>query len=651
MASFDTTEPGVPAKPVIVTPEIRDSETGNPDAKRTRPRSRRVEGSATDPSSVDIAELHSQLHHITMSKADEATVLQKIREIVMQHTGAMGVGLITSIGKVSDGNYNWELTQENSTGRLPRRADFVEKFGASCNVTVARRSIQLEHFLGVQAIYAPIHNADESPDVLLVLVKESKTAGTIFVLEIVNAYLRLYRKTHRSAGNDWKLVSLAALIELVSQIESQETVAGACEVAANELVRHLGARQVAIGTVQGGQLIVRSLSGTLELDPAGETYQAVELTLSESLLRQSVGVYPPAAGDESHLLVAHRQLCSTLQVPAVLTSPLTTPEGEAFGAILLTGDETLVRGEKLPNFVRASSPRIASAIEVVSRAQAGRVRQTLSRISAAVPSLRGFTFALIALLVIASGLMPVRYRVRSNCTTEPITQRFAVAPFQGLIEKGFAKPGDVVTEGQLLARMDGQSIRWELASVIAEQEHAAKKREIALADRNVTDSLLSQLDAERLAAQTKLLQHQASQVEIRSPIAGVVLSGSLERSDAAAVDTGEVIYEIAPLEKMKVEATIAADEITHVSAGQMVRIWIDGMSGQSFVGLIDRIHPRSELREGQNVFVATIMIDNQNDLLRPGMTGSVRIDCGKYPLAWNLFHGPWDYVASRMTWW
>ncbi|MGB7346665.1 MAG: HlyD family efflux transporter periplasmic adaptor subunit [Pirellulaceae bacterium] len=633
-----------PRRRVMPTPDDKPVPPKQPVAITPRPK-------PAPASPVDAAELHSQLHHASMMKANEVEVLKKVREIVMQHTQAVGVGLITSRPDQTTGGFAWNLLPENTTGRLPRRQDFFDKFASSCNVTVKRNSIQLEHFLGVQAIYTPIVHSGKSPDVLLVLTEDRNTSNAIFVLETVSAYLRLYLMSHRSVGNDWKLVSLAALIELVSQIESQQTIAAACEVVSNELVRHLGARQVAVGTLQRGRIVVQSLSGTTELDPASETYRDVELTLNESVLRDSVGVYPAGPDNDTHLLIAHRQLCSNFGAPAALTSPLVTPDGETIGAILLTGDEQLIHGDKLPNFIRASSPRIASAIEVVSRAQVGRVQQAFQQIKRASHSLSTLTWALIAVIAVAIAMMPVRYRVRSNCTTEPMTRRFAVAPFQGLIEKGFAKPGDVVKQGQLLARMDGQSIRWELASVIAERQHAAKKREIALADRNVTDSLLSQLEAERLTAQTELLQYKESQVEIRSPIDGVVLSGSLERADAAAVDTGDVVYEIAPLSQMQIEATIASDEITHISAGQSVRIWIDGMSGQSFAGTIDRVNPRSELREGKNVFVATVTIDNQDDLLRPGMSGSIRIDCEKRSLIWTLLHEPYDYISSRLTWW
>ena len=64
-------------------------------------------------------------------------------------------------------------------------------------------------------------------------------------------------------------------------------------------------------------------------------------------------------------------------------------------------------------------------------------------------------------------------------------------------------------------------------------------------------------------------------------------------------------------------------------------------------------HPRptSELRDGKNVFVAEVVLHQPDPRLRPGMTGTVRINCDSSPLFWNLFHRPWDWAASRLTWW
>ena len=68
--------------------------------------------------------------------------------------------------------------------------------------------------------------------------------------------------------------------------------------------------------------------------------------------------------------------------------------------------------------------------------------------------------------------IPVTYRVRCNVAIEPATRRFAVAPFDGLVSIAFAEPGDWVKQGEVLAEIDGRSIRWELSGVSAERRQS-----------------------------------------------------------------------------------------------------------------------------------------------------------------------------------
>ena len=128
----------------------------------------------------------------------------------------------------------------------------------------------------------------------------------------------------------------------------------------------------------------------------------------------------------------------------------------------------------------------------------------------------------IALVVITLMMMfPVVYRVRCNCVVEPVSKRFAVAPFDGLITAGFVKPGDVVEQNQLLAEVDGRTIRWELAGIAAERKQSLRQREIELADENVPEALLAELENKKLAARENILQHRRNHLKVRSPIDGV----------------------------------------------------------------------------------------------------------------------------------
>ena len=603
-------------------------------------------GDPPRPASLETASLHTQLHALSKRQGDESSIRETFRRIIMDHTGAVGVGHV-----VSDEQGNWDLQPGNASGRLPRRHDFVEKFARCCHATIARQSIQIEQFLGLESIYAPIHFPGYRPEVLLVLTEEKNSAKTLLVLEIVSDYFTIWLKENCAERSGWKLTSLAALIELVSQIEKQDTVSRACQVAASEMKRHLGCEQLAVGMIHKGKLVVEAISGNATIHRQGESSRVIETALNECLLRNDIGLWPASGDSPPHLLLAHEQMATHFQCEAVMSFPLTTVDDQVVGAAVITGDRDLMNGDRLPNFVRAASPRVANALEVVTRAQCSRIRRWMNTLQEQAATVKGRIWCGVAAVLLGIMMVPVPYRIRCQCHTEATQRRFAVAPFDGRVQLGYVRPGDRVAEGQLLAEMDGKPLRFELAAVIAELNQARKKREIELSDRNVPASMLADLESQRLAAKKNRLELQQGQVEIRSPLEGVVISGSLEKAEGASVDTGKVLFEVAPLQSLIIQISIPAEEVAHVQKGQSARVWIKGLESRSFTGRINRIHPDSELRDGRNVFVAEIMIDNPDQRLRPGMQGYARIDGRARPLAWNLFHKPWHYVTSRLAWW
>jgi len=138
----------------------------------------------------------------------------------------------------------------------------------------------------------------------------------------------------------------------------------------------------------------------------------------------------------------------------------------------------------------------------------------------------------------------------------------------------------------------------------------------------VPKTFLSELENERLSSEADVLAYRQNHLSVRSSIDGIVLSGSLERSEAASVRKGEVLFEIGPTDE---EVPLTAE--------------------------IKSIHPRSEIRDAQNVFIAKIEFENEYDQFRPGMKGTVRIDGERRSLGWSMFHKSINFMRSRLTWW
>ncbi len=595
---------------------------------------------------IDAASLHTRLHHLCMLEGKQPEIRNAFRKVILEHTQGIGVGHV-----LLDKHGTWTIPEEYTTGRLPRREDFIASFTKCCEATLHRNSIQIERFLGMAAVYAPINVEGSHSEVLLLLTAEQNASRALFVLEIVIAYFGLWLKEASADRSTWKLNSLAALIELVSQIEKQETFESACLVVASELARYLRCDQVAVGVTGKQGLAVQAISGHASVDRHSDVCRTIETAMHECLLRESIGIWPVNDEKDRHLLLAHQQMARESDAESVLSYPLMTVDGKPVGVLLVTGSRDLLHGDRLPNFIKAAGPRIAGALEVVSRAHIPRWHRMWRRIRSQMQTRKGRIWYGLAAVLLAVMLVPTPYRVRCGCITETTQRRFAVAPFDGLVKHGHVEPGDSVRQGQLLAEMDGQAIRLELAAVNAELNQSLKQREIELSARNIPASLLADLEAQRLAARKDQLQFQLGQIEIRSPLDGYVLSGSLERAEGASVETGKLIYEVGALESLKVEIAIPAEEVAYVERGQTARIWIAGLESRSFRGIISRVQPRSELRQGRNVFVAEVIVTNPDTRLRPGMQGHARIDCRARPLAWNLLHKPCNYLMSRLTWW
>ena len=267
--------------------------------------------------------------------------------------------------------------------------------------------------------------------------------------------------------------------------------------------------------------------------------------------------------------------------------------------------------------------------------------QTLRRARRSTWLQRAAVFGIVA-SSIGVLCLPQPYRVSASCTLEPVLRRIVCAPYDGLLEESLVEPGMLVERDATLARMDAREIRWELASVIAERHQARKDYERNLSGGEITKAQLAQLDDQRLGKKLELLEAREVNHELRSPVEGIVLKGSVERSSSVPVKLGQPLFEVAQLHPLRLEIDIPADDYAHVKPGQSVEVTLDGIADRAVSGTVEKIRPRSEIRDGRNVFVAEVVVANEDQLLRPGMRGRANIATASHPLVWNLFHKAWD---------
>lgn len=582
---------------------------------------------------------------------DEKTVRAKLLQIVLNCDGVIGA---CYLAKDAEGLWSPSI-QHASVGKILNRKQFAAALSEKCDDFAESTNIKIENVPSLKncsGLFAPMRPRKSAPEIILVMVRSKVAAiSTMPACQKLSNSLQLWLNGRNAADSDWQVYALGSIIELVGKIENQTTVKSAAEEAANSLANRIGCNSVAIGLYQKNRLQLVAISGVSKIDKGSDLSRNYMQALVESTTRKQPGLYPAQNQTNNFLLQAHKQLAGFAQCEAVYTQPLICEDDTVIGAIVMTGSRAKLQSSQVERFNNTAAPPIASAFRVVEKVK----HSTLSQIKAYFKSKVSIAKRLLALaLMVGFGFLmflPITYRVRCNGVTEPVSRRFAVAPFDGQITVGHSEAGDVVQAGQVLAEMDGQTIRWELSGVTAERAQSLRTREIKLYERNVPETILSELEYKRLVSEEEILLYKKDHLQIKSPIDGVVLSGSLERAEAASIETGQVLFEIGPIKPMRVEMAIPSNEIAQVKAGFPVKVWIDGQEDEPIQGEIMKIHPRSETRDAKNVFIAEIEFPNKDERLRPGMKGSVRIDCEERTLGWSLFHKPINYVRSRLTWW
>ncbi|MEM6692641.1 MAG: efflux RND transporter periplasmic adaptor subunit [Planctomycetota bacterium] len=439
-------------------------------------------------------------------------------------------------------------------------------------------------------------------------------------------------------------VSLSKTLELLCTLDQTSRLSVAGSLLLDEILNDVG------GT--GGWLIWRGESGRYRVASSrGETSTskvdlpillaaAAEVAIGGAsiVLSREDGSSPPASR-------CCQRMHGRLDTTNFVGIPISTPQdgNSPSVAVLILTD---VKAYGIVKFCEAAGPLIAQKLSLIVERERSSGLVLKNKLGVLW---RSGGFRLLALIFMLLGMLmcvPIPHRIHAKCVLQPIERRFVAAPTDAPLEWVSVRPGDTVEAGEKIARVDGQRLQFELASAKTELQHAEENFRNALIERDQFAKRLAGLEVKRLESRVDLLQYVSSQLTLRSPISGVVIAGDWKSSESVPLSKGETLFEIAPLERMLVEIQVAEDDLIFVSGKLPVEIRLDAKRGERLVSSVGLIHPRAEMVDRQNIFIAEADLDNVSEELRPGMTGWAVIEGGKHPIAWVWFHKPYTKLMS-----
>ena len=206
-----------------------------------------------------------------------------------------------------------------------------------------------------------------------------------------------------------------------------------------------------------------------------------------------------------------------------------------------------------------------------------------------------------------------------------------LARVPGEVVEILVEEGDRVEEGQILARLDGERLRLQMLQAKAsldmtsrEHERFVRLRERGLVSASAVENL--QYDVDALTASYELMRLNYGYTQIRAPISGVVSSRDVK--PGAHVESGSAVFRITETSRLVAYLYIPQIELARIETGDEVLVKVDAMPGHEFRANLARISPTIDTRNG--TFRATVYIDNQDELLAPGMFSRFSIACEEH---------------------
>jgi membrane fusion protein (multidrug efflux system) len=249
----------------------------------------------------------------------------------------------------------------------------------------------------------------------------------------------------------------------------------------------------------------------------------------------------------------------------------------------------------------------------------------------------------------------------------PLVRAEVHSPISGFLSEVPLDEGDRVSSGGLVARLAVPDLesrlaqnRNEVLELTIRVEHCKEEVEGSLDDLERAEKLakssagtqdefraaqrrsqacaaeLRQIESRLASAreQARYLEGISAKLQVRSPVAGLVMTPRLKERAGQFLHEGDLICVVEDPTLLRAEVRLPEQEIERVRPGQRVELKARALPFEPFTGAVERLAPAVATETGpasvgQSSVTVYVAIDGLHDDLKPGMTGHARVSCGR----------------------
>ena len=189
------------------------------------------------------------------------------------------------------------------------------------------------------------------------------------------------------------------------------------------------------------------------------------------------------------------------------------------------------------------------------------------------------------------------------------------------IDKIYVEVGDPVREGQLIVTLDPTQYTQQLVQLKTVEDDYNRLLPVYEAG-GISAQQIEQAKAQ-LDVQREVVANLKKNIEVRSPISGVVTARNYESGDLFAQ---QPILHIMQIDPLKVIANISEQYFSNVKVGMPVKLTVDIFPDEEFTGTVSLIYPA--LDPTTRTYKVEVKVPNAKRTLRPGMYARTTFDMG-----------------------
>ncbi|MEX0326551.1 MAG: HlyD family efflux transporter periplasmic adaptor subunit [Puniceicoccaceae bacterium] len=460
-----------------------------------------------------------------------------------------------------------------------------------------------------------------------------------------------YQSSNRAPG---AAAQAASVIDLVVMMDGKKKFVEMAMVFVNELAGQHKCDRASLGWEQRGYIRTKAISHSDKFEKKMQVVSELESAMEEAYDQDEEIYFPPLEG-ETLITRDHEKFAANHGVKFICSIPM-RHEGEPIGVVTLERSTEPFRDEEI-RLLRITADLATPRLHDLKR----RDRWFGARLATATREFLGKVIgpekvwtkvlaasAAIALAVLFFGGMTYRVEAPFLLRTENVA--YLSAPFDGYISEVDAEVGNIFNTGEQLLSLDTRDLLLEEAASAADLTRYLREEEKARARNELAEMRIFSAQAEQARVRLESVQFHISQAAIQSPFDAFVIEGDLKRRLGAPVRKGDVLFKIARLDRLYVEAKVDQRDIHEVRMDAPVKIAFSSQPKEKFPARVVLVEPVATTQEAENVFLVRCQLEvDPAEWWRPGMGGISKIESERRSFFWIIFHRTIDFL--RLFFW